>query len=291
MSYYGTSEIISVETSTVATCPSVPDFPKLVFGSAGTLIQQKIPLVCSGYDERVSCYLLKGNVWQQTGNLNQPRYRSAMLPRSPFQNPTHEAIIIGGFDSVNTMEVFHGTSWTIVGPTLPTIIGGTCAVYTNPTTIFLLAGNQGSSNPYSRNTYYLDSLKQIWVPGPQVANGRYNHACGRLLKNQNSLILSTIIAGGTNGGPMNSVEILDDDSGTWRAGPNLPVPTFGAPIFEDPRGGVIFIGGSTPNGYTGTLYRLRHAGMNANWETLAQISKLMYFNTVAIPIPDEIAQC
>lgn len=117
MSYYGTSEIISVETSTVATCPSVPDFPKLVFGSAGTLIQQKIPLVCSGYDERVSCYLLKGNVWQQTGNLNQPRYRSAMLPRSPFQNPTHEAIIIGGFDSVNTMEVFNGTSWTIVGPT------------------------------------------------------------------------------------------------------------------------------------------------------------------------------
>lgn len=290
LSYSGASEIISVESSTVATCPAVPDFPKKVFGSAGALIQQKIPLVCSGYNERVSCYLLKNNAWEQTGSLNQARYRAAMLPRSPFQNPAHEAIIIGGFDGVVTMEVFNGTSWTFLGPSLPVGVAAACAVYTNPSTIHLISGVHGGAL-YSQDTYYLDSRKQTWEPGPKVTNGRTNFGCGRLPTNQNTVKLSTIIVGGFNGAGMDSVEILDDDSSTWRPGPNLPGTAFGAPIFEDPRGGVIYIGGSTTSGYSGTLYRLGHAGQNAKWETLSQTSKLKYFNTVAIPIPDEIAQC
>ena len=60
-------------------------------------------------------------------------------------------------------------------------------------------------------------------------------------------------------------------------------------MFEDPRGGLIVIGGSNPN--PGTLYRLRHAGLNAQWETLVQKSQLNLKNAVAIPIPDEIAIC
>ena len=44
------SEVINVESSTSVTCPAVPNFPSAIYASAGTLIQKKMPLVCSGYN-------------------------------------------------------------------------------------------------------------------------------------------------------------------------------------------------------------------------------------------------
>ena len=70
-----------------------------------------------------------------------------------------------------------------------------------------------------------------------------------------------------------------------------PVLTNIGRVIEDPRGGVIFIGGSTSSGNTGTLYRLRHAGLNANWETLISQTQLMLVGSAVIPIPDDIANC
>ena len=291
-SYSAGSEIINVESSTSVTCPPVPDFPKPVLGSTGILIQKKIPLVCSGHPDKTTSYLLKNNVWVQTGSLNVPRYSGTMLPNSPFQNPTHQATIIGGFDTT-TMEVFNGTSWSLMGPSFPgNYIALTCAVYINPTTIFVVAGNQ-NANYFSKYTYYFNSLEQKWVSGPNVIQGRCAHTCGRIQRNPNGGQLSTIMVSGVaNGIKVDTVEILDDDSSTWRAGPKLPDSLDGASMFEDPRGGLIVVGGKNAVGMnTGKLYRLRHAGSNAQWETLAQVSKLELMNSIAIPIPDEIAIC
>ena len=294
-SYTNGSEIINIETSTLVACPPVPNFPKAVTGSTGVLIQKKIPLVCSGHPDRTTCYLLKNNAWVQTGSLNVSRYSSVMLPNSPFQDPTHQATIIGGY-STNTVEVFNGTSWSLMKPVLPvTFLGLACAVYTNPTTIFIVAG-EDNINQYSQKTYYFNSLEQQWVPGPKVMTGRFAHACGRIQRNQNGGKLSTIVVGGIyNLANLDSVEILDDDSSTWRAGPKLPGALNGAAMFEDPRGGLIVVGGGISPGVvsaiSSNLYRLRHAGSNAQWETLAQKTQLMVMHSLAIPIPDEIALC
>ena len=290
-SYAAGSEIINIETSTPVTCPPVPNFPYAVMGSRGTLIQKKIPLVCSGYQYQTLCYLLKNNTWVQTGSLKVDRYSSIMLPNSPFQNPSHQATIIGGFYT-STMEVFNGTTWSLIEPSFPAAhIGVSCAVYTDPTTIYIVAGMQGL-NAHSRDTYYLNTSEQKWVSGPQVIQGRYSHACGRIKTNQNGGKLSTLMVGGIyNLVNLDSVEILDDDSSIWRAGPKLPVATHSSAMFEDPRGGLIVVGGHTPSVNLATLYRLRHAGWNAQWETLVQKSNLMQTNSVAIPIPDEIAFC
>ena len=284
--YSAQTEIINKESSASVTCPAVPNFPKVVFGSAGTLIQKKIPLVCSGYPDLITCYLLKNNAWVQTGSLNQGRYHAVMLPNSPFQNPAHQATIIGGLDA-NNIEVFNGTSWSVMGPAFNFFkLGASCGVYTNPSTVFIISGIHGSAQ-YSQDTYYLDSLGQKWVLGPQVTYGRFGHACGRILRSQNGGKLSTLIAGGLGAaGQLDSVEILDDDSSTWRSGPKLPVRADGISIFEDPRGGLIVVGG-----FSGNMYRLRHAGLDAQWETLAQQPQLKLTYTVAVPIPDEIAIC
>ena len=293
--YTAGSEIINIETSTSVTCPPVPNFPKSVTGSTGVLIQKKIPLVCSGYPDRTTCYLLKNNAWVQTGNLNDSRYSGVMLPNSPFQDPTHQATIIGGYDT-NTMEVFNGTSWSLMGPSLPVVyIAMMCAVYTNPTTIFIVAGNTEKYES-SQDTYYFNSSEQKWVSGPKVLQARHAHTCGRIQRDQNGGKLSTLMAAGVyNMVNLDSVEILDDDSSTWRAGPKLPGALNGASMFEDPRGGLIVVGGGISPGVvsaiSSNLYRLRHAGSNAQWETLAQKTQLMVMYSLAIPIPDEIALC
>ena len=287
-------EIVSIEISTNAvTCPPVPAFPRAAAENAGALTQKKIPLVCSGYgSSQRDCFLLMNNTWVQTGSLNQGRYHAQMLPNSPFQNSAHQAIIIGGFYT-NTMEVFDGSSWTFIGPFLPiSFIAATCSVYINPTTVFMVSGYQGPV-PYSPDTYFLNGLEKKWISGPKVIMGRYDHACGRIPSGPNTIKMSTIMAGGSNNGVyLNSVEILDDDTGFWRSGPNLPGPgVAGGRLFPDPRGGIIFIGGSSASGVVGTLYRLRHAGINENWETLVVQTKLKRTSPVIIPIPDEIAVC
>jgi hypothetical protein len=283
------TEIINVETSATVSCPSANYFPTKVFSSEGILLRKSIPFVCSGYNDNTNCFSLKNNVWELAGRLNHARYKAVMMPKSPFQHPDHEAIIIGGFGGIRTMEVFNGTTWSLTEPALPINIGGACAVYANPSTVFLIAGVHGS--PYSQNTYYLNGNEKQWVPGPKLNNGRYNHVCGRLIRSQNSAQLSTIVAGGYSTTIIDSVEILDDGSSTWRLGPNLPVATYGASVFEDPRGGVIVIGGATPSGNSGSMYRLRHAGLDAKWETLVQQAMRKLYNSVAIPIPDELSLC
>ena len=53
------------------------------------------------------------------------------------------------------------------------------------------------------------------------------------------------MAGGCNGSVLDSVEILDTLSGSWRVGPKLPNTTYAGVMIEDSDGGVLYLGGDT----------------------------------------------
>jgi hypothetical protein len=99
--------------------------------------------------------------------------------------------------------------------------------------------------------------------------------------------LSIIAVGGIG---LNSVEILDENSSTWRLGPYLPITTYSAGIVADPRGGVIVIGGYTSSGLTTSLYRLKHAGLFAQWELMTQKLKMGNYSFAAFLVPDTLVQ-
>jgi hypothetical protein len=73
-------------------------------------------------------------------------------------------------------------------------------------------------------------------------------------------------------------------SNMWRLGPSLPVQTLEAKLIEDPRGGVILIGGHTGLVTSASLYRLKHGG--STWELMTQQLKIANHAFTAFAIPD-----
>jgi len=55
--------------------------------------------------------------------------------------------------------------------------------------------------------------------------------------------------------------------------------------------GVIYVGGLSPYGIDAKLYRLRHAGIGAQWELLANQLLVPRIWHTAFLVPDEIANC
>ena len=73
-------------------------------------------------------------------------------------------------------------------------------------------------------------------------------------------------------------------------GPYLPTGIYENGIVEDPRGGVILIGGTTSSGMSKSLYCLKHGGLNAKWELMTQQLKVANTFFAAMIIPDIFAQ-
>ena len=97
---------------------------------------------------------------------------------------------------------------------------------------------------------------------------------------------SLVVAGGyVSGTGIDSVEILDSITGSWRAGPNLPQQKNMGAMVEDPDGGVLYLGGT----YSKNIYRLIHA--QSQWIVMEQYLKALRSWPVAFLIPDEITNC
>jgi len=280
-----TVEIIDFETK--MSCAAFPSVPLGIRGGAGGLFDQRVPWVCSGSPIGGQCYLYKNGAWNQTGSFKTARAHFTVVPNSPFGNPGHKFYIVAG-DAILTGEVFDGQAFSEMGPPVPFQFYVSCMVYLNPTTVMLIAGTQASAT-YSTATYVMNSKIWTWQAGPSINVARLAHGCGRIVQGVGSNKYSTIIAGGGNSvGYLNQVELLDDGAPSWRNGPNLPYATMGGAVVEDQRGGILFVGGEK-GGYTGNIYRLRHAG--AQWESLASSLSIPKMYPSAFLVPDELVNC
>ena len=106
-----------------------------------------------------------------------------------------------------------------------------------------------------------------------------------------SVSKSVIVAGGVGG----AVEILDPGMTDWRFGPELPIPALiQGSMVQDPRGGVILVGGRSVDFLPvilDTLLRLQHTGVGANWEVMDVQLKTPRFSHVAMFVPDFVVNC
>ena len=277
-------EILDIESK--MSCAPFPSVPLGFRGGSGGLFDQTAPWVCSGAPTNSQCFLYKNGAWSQTGTFLSPRTHFSVVSGSPFGNPIHKFYVVAG-NTPFTGEAFDGNKFSEVGPSVPFKFYVSCMVYLNATTVMLIAGWQGDTT-YSPSTYVMNAKILAWQQGPTINVGRLGHGCGRIVQGVASEKYSTIIAGGTNGGLLNQVEILDDGAISWRYGPSLPVATNGAPMVEDQRGGVLYVGGDK-SGYSNSIYRLRHAG--AQWESLASTIATPRVWHSAFLVPDELVNC
>ena len=106
--------------------------------------------------------------------------------------------------------------------------------------------------------------------------------------NSKSSKMSVIVAGGRG---ITSTEILDDVSGKWRFGPELPVNLCCGALIEDPVGGVVLVGGVTGGTIHDSVYRLSHAGPDAEWVKMPQKLKTARHRHVAFLVSDDVTTC
>jgi hypothetical protein len=279
-------EIVDIETQ--MSCAPFPSLPIGIRGGFGGLVDNQVPWICSGSPGYNRCYLYKNAAWTQTGYFLTSRTHYVAVPNSPFGNPAHKFYVVGGPTGL-TAEVFDGQSFSVVSPSLPLTFYQSCMVYLNATTVMLIGGMQGSSDRFYNNTYLMNSNFKVWQKGPPIITGRFGHGCGRIVQGINSEKYSTIIAGGI--APLYRsalVEILDDGATNWRSGPNLPKATMTAPMVDDQRGGVLYVGGDI-GGFTNVIYRLRHAA--ANWEVVPSKIAIPRSWHSAFLVPDELTNC
>jgi len=188
----------------------------------------------------------------------------------------------------NTIEVLTPTGWETLPQSLPVNIYLQCSVLVNSSTVMIIGGSQYYAVCLT-NTYYFNIDKHVLTSGPSLSTGRCQHTCGRIRKGALSLELSIIAAGGYG---LSSVEILDEASNNWKAGPQLPLGIYASQMIEDPNGGVILVGGiSDLTINEDSLYQLQHGGVGAVWTKMDQKLKIGRFWHVAFLVPDYMVDC
>jgi hypothetical protein len=293
LNHLNTIEVIDLN-SPPKSCKNLPDFPLKVADALGGLGFKDRPKMCGGYNWNVNnnnCYNLEKNEWITASSMNLKR-SSTSFSSSPYP---HKLFVAGGIDTdalsyLSSAEVLTEHGWEILSETLPVNISNHCSVLVNSTTVMIVAGRQ--HNPeYSVQTFFLNTVNNVWVDGPALKNLRAPAGCGRIRKDSQSQEFSTIVVGGYNGtSTLSSVELLDDGAKNWRDGPEFPYEIESARMVEDPNGGVIIVGPLT----TGTissdeLFQLRHA--NSEWTKMEQKLQTRRLSFTTFLVPDDVVEC
>jgi hypothetical protein len=306
-------EIIDLETSGT-TCSPIQDLPlesENLYGAVGHLFSNDIPVICGGYTTYVyhsECYKFEDGAWKPFQSLSLPRYHASVV-ESPFATGPRQMFITGGLREQNedlfTSEMFIGESWDDNLPWLPVKLSSHCAVLLNATTVMVIAGESRSDNHKTHSaTYIFNAQRNLygnynegysnnsWVQGPPLSMNRSQQSCGKIRRSLDDKSFSVVVVGGIERDLLSSVEVLDEGSNEWRAGPDLPFGIYGATLVEDPAGGVVLIGGSSSrDSQHETMLRLAHAGDDAEWLELPQKLKNGRYLHTSFLIPDHLTKC
>jgi N-acetylneuraminic acid mutarotase len=285
-----TCEVINLASS-ASTCQNLTNFPARVFQAIGGLGFKENPLICGGVQNGVfsnKCYSLGNNEWVSSASMYSVRTSAAAA-----QLQDGKLLVTGGFDgsySLKSAEMLAEEGWESNIPSLPVTIYGHCMVTVNSTTVMAIGG--GQNGHYYRKTFSFTFGQEHWTEGPELKNKRVGHSCGKIRRNKESQEMSIIVAGGSGGSYLSSVEILDEDSNDWQTGPELPFGIYYSQMVEDQNGGVVVIGGrSLSSGNLDTLYQLPHGGQDAVWTKMEQKMNTGRYAHTAFLVPDNIVDC
>ena len=181
------------------------------FATGGLL--QNSSIVCGGYDGRTS---------QDCVVIGQPEMEMKMIEkRRDAASVALDQItlwIVGGFNgnnSLNSTEFIKLGQPSVKGRDLPFRIINHSILQYDERSIFIIGGVQNGLT--SKKTWIVDPTNEFEIKeGPSLNKGRYNHGCAKMTLNGRIVL---VVAGGFDGGPLDSVEILDPlGNNVWTPG-------------------------------------------------------------------------
>jgi hypothetical protein len=290
------------------TCAYLPNIPGSIYSydTVGGLGFQNEPIVCVNEINVTKCYSYVSGVWgQYSYNVSVSRHWGSSVANA---NPsgTWKIATAGGDQTPTagtTIEYLTSTGWKMSTAKLPRRQWHNCMTAINSSTFFLFEGHNFDTNYQSQRTFFLNIDSNTVVEGPPIKIARERAGCS-ILNDRVTGGKYIVIAGGYNStyynyaSPywyLNTSEILDLATLTWKMGPNIPIQLDSPQMIEHPQGGVVLIGGTTPTGpnsvgVTTGLYHLPTSSSTA-WNTLPQKLKIPRSDTSAFFVPDSIVSC
>jgi hypothetical protein len=204
------SEIIDLDDATNE-CKPFPDSPfdnaELV--SAGLLDDNTI-LMCGGTKSQ-HCYIMTSERVTQSAKAILPDVIAGSVSVMLSNNTLW---ITGGLRNSNLTDTeYVSPDGTMSGPIMPVSNRWHCIVAVNSSTVLLTGGYDDSAGKKAIQTHYYNYVKNEWITGASLKQGRSGHACGQFRHENDDII---IISGGNNeNGTINSTEFLVVGTNSW----------------------------------------------------------------------------
>lgn len=281
------SEVIDLEDFD-NDCDNVADYPiEMASGFAG-LLDNSMPLICSGFNPDAGGYALdECYVLGQEGvfaNVATARwYGGSLVLNNSILWITGGTNLKGVLKSTEYIDS-SGQVWP--GPDLPERMDEHCSVSLNSTHSMLISGEAYDSG---KVTYVFDHTSDSWSKGPALKQGRFRFGCAKFKSEAHDNREVIVAAGGyaeSNGYPFDSVEILDFTiTDEWQAGPKLPENMVEITLITKPAGnGVLVI-------YKENMYEFICSRDKCAWNMLEHKLQVGRDDYVAMLIPDDLVSC
>ena len=282
------SEVIDL-ANPEAVCQLLPNFPDQIYASTGGLINNETPLICGGSrgggDGATECFTI-GKTEETTGIVTK-MLESRLYPSSVVLDD--RLWIYGGRTDTSEFVYVDGRN-SEFGPDVPEgIFDEACMVRISDTEVVIIGG--GDNDGLGSETHIYDTTTNQFTRGPDMLKKRVGHSCSLFEYQGERYVLA--VSGYTS---KESSEYWNPKSDQgWIEGPILDLgpdepPCFSKTNLLSSQYGTVLIGCNNANG--GKIFQLIEDGEeNLSWSTMTKTLEYPKHETVAMFIPDEMANC
>ena len=193
--------------------------PRVSAATGGLL--QTTPIVCGGEDSQEiilpDCVVIGQTEMKRNMVEKRKLAASVALDQSMLW-------IVGGRNGsiLKSTEYIKLDQPSVKGPDLPFTIVGHSMIQYDDKSVYIIGGWQ--NDLISKKTWIVDPTNEFRITeGPSLNKGRIDHGCAKMTLNGRTIL---VVAGGYNGGHLDSVEILDPlGNNVWSQGMFLKIIT------------------------------------------------------------------
>ena len=208
------SEVLDLIKKPYRECQNMAIPPEKAKGATGGLVEGRL-LICGGKDSELfhdECY----RVTKISTSLIKIMKEKRAYATSVVVNHI-KLWILGGRSCnndnclLNSTEYFHVGQYNYYGPNLPNSTYGHTITAWNSTSYIIIGGHGGLKKTFLHS----ENNHEIWITGPELNQGRSQHAAGLGIDTATS---ETYIAVTGGMGYLDSVEILYSGDTEWNTG-------------------------------------------------------------------------